>query len=204
MVVLCILVLFNNFTSIFLCLLTTIWSVSLSLFCRGYRWLSQYDSNNRKISARGTMRRGKRRESRFLPSPFLSSPARFILSFSPASLRQRRPRRKEELTSDYFFVLLYSVYHVSTLISFRIISLCIRPLLGFKKSGTHASVLFVVKQQKSGECKFTTSATAIFPRSSWPSRSPWIGSKFRSSRAKLLSMFFFFLLFIYFPKKNYT
>ena len=149
------------------------------------------------------MGRGKRRESRFLPFPFPSSPARFILSFSPASLRQRRPRRREELTSDYFFVLLYSVYHLSTLISFWVISLCIRPLLGFKKSGAHASVLFVVKQQKSGQCKLTTSGTAIFPRSSWPSRSPWIGSKFRSSRAKLLYMFFIYL-FIYFPKKNYT
>ena len=77
-----------------------------------------------------------------------------------------------------------------------IISLFIRPLLVFKQLGTHASVLFVVKQQKSGECKLTTSGTATFLRSSWPSRSPWMGSKFRSSRAKLLYQFF--------SKKNYT
>ena len=149
------------------------------------------------------MWRGKRHESRFLPFPFPWSPARFIFSFSPASLRHKEASAEGRAN---IWLFLYASKHcvppfytnTSLSLSFWVISLCIRSLLGFKKPGTHASALFVVKQQKSGECKLATSGTATFPRSSWPSRSPWMGwgSKFRSFRAKLLYLFlvlFFFL-----------
>ena len=179
--------LFNNFTCIFLCRLTTIWSVSLSLLCRGYRWVSQYNSNNRKIrGGGGTMWRGKRHESRFLPFPFPWSPARFIFSFSPASLRHKEDSAEGRAN---IWLFLYASKHcvppfytnTSLSLSFWVISLCIRSLLGFEKPGTHASALFVVKQQKSGECKLATSGTATFPRSSWPSRSPWMGWGYKHS-----------------------
>ena len=141
------------------------------------------------------MGRGKRRESRFLSSPSHRPPRASFFPSPQPSYDTKGPRRRGELTSDYFFVLRYTVYQLSTLtplsqLCFCVITVFIRSLLGFKKPSTHASVLFVVKKQKSGECKSITSGIAIFLRSSWPSRSLWKGSKFRSTRAKLLYLFF--------------
>ena len=110
--------LFNNFTSIFLCLLTTIWSVSLSLLCRSYRWVSQYNSSHQKISARGMMGRGREGKGGSLVSSLTPSHRPPRPSFFPSSQSPydtKGSRRRGELTSDYFFVLRYTMYHLSTL-----------------------------------------------------------------------------------------
>ena len=92
--------------------------LSLSLLCRGYRWVSQYNSNNRKISVGGGGGRCEEGKDMSLAS-FLSrslGPPRASSFPSPQPpYDTKRPRRRGELTSDYFFMLRNTVYHLSTL-----------------------------------------------------------------------------------------